>query len=470
MIALIMAGGSGSRLWPLSRELYPKQLLSVSGGDTLIQSTAKRLFRSIKPSDIHVITNHLHSDNIKQQLGKVDEKMSKNIISEPRGRNTAPAILLSLFILKEKYGEDEIVSVMPADHSITDIIGFNECLKYAEEIAQEEHIVTFGIIPDHAATGYGYIKAGKEFHKKDDKMAAFLVDSFVEKPESAVAEKFLKQGGYYWNGGIFVFKIKTMLDEAKKFMPKLFEKLSNIDHNNISDITHVYNNIEGISIDYGVMERSDNITVLPVEFGWSDVGDFKSMYELSDPKDDLNNAKYGKVATLDCKDSFFYSSGRLIAGIDLEDMVVIDSNDAVLVCPQKSTQKVKALYNSLKEKKNNETMIHRTVYRPWGYYTTLDETSIFKVKRIVVYPGKRLSLQRHFHRSEHWTVVSGIANITIDDKVFTLQANESTYIPQTSIHRMKNPGKIDLHIVEVQVGEYLEEDDIERIEDDFERA
>ena len=464
-----MAGGSGSRLWPLSRQLYPKQLLRVSGEYSLIQSTAKRLFKSVKPEKIYVVTNHLHGDNIKHQLASIDEKMAKNIILEPRGRNTAPAILLSLFLMKDKYGEDEIVSVMPADHSIQDINKFNEYLLFAEELAKKNTIVTFGIIPDFPSTGYGYIKSGKKFFSKDDDKTAFVVDSFIEKPELKVAESFLKNGGYYWNGGIFVFSIKTMLNEAKKYLPKLYEMLSNINCSDISQITHVYNNIEGISIDYGIMEKTDNIVVLPVDFGWSDVGDFSSMYELSEPKDENNNAIYGKVATLNCNNSFLYSSGRLIAGIDLSNMVVIDSKDAILICPKDSTQKVKQLYTELKNKKNSETIIHPTVYRPWGYYTTLDESHAFKVKRIVVYPGKRLSLQRHFHRSEHWTVVSGIAKITVDDKKITLQANESTFIPQTSIHRMENPGKIDLQIVEVQVGEYLEEDDIERIEDDFGR-
>ncbi|MDD2714768.1 MAG: mannose-1-phosphate guanylyltransferase/mannose-6-phosphate isomerase [Candidatus Wallbacteria bacterium] len=465
MIGLILAGGSGSRLWPLSRELYPKQLLSLGDELSLIQRTVKRLLPSIPAAKIHVVTSHQHRDGILNQLSMIDKALASNLIIEPMGKNTAPAILLSALYLSAKFGPDEVVAVMPADHVIGDEAAFNSFLERAERTAAAGKIVTFGVIPDSPATGFGYIKGGQTQLAE----GVFPVERFCEKPDLKTAEGFLASGDYYWNAGMFFFKISTMLSEAQKLLPDMYGKLCGINPADLSEVTDAYNAIENISIDYGIMEKSRLIVVIPVEFKWNDIGDFDAIHELSADKDEHGNVAVGKIAQLDCKNSLLLSSGRLIGGIGLDGMIVVDSEDATLVCPRNRSQDVKLLCQLLKARGDVESIMHRTIYRPWGYSTTLFENPGFVLKRIVVYPGKRLSLQRHYHRSEHWVVVGGSAKVTKGSEEFLLSPNESVYIPATSFHRMENPGKIDLQIIEVQVGDYLKEDDIERIEDDYGR-
>lgn len=470
MLALVLAGGSGSRLWPLSRQFFPKQLLNV--GDkkySLIQNTILRLSKTVSFKNIFTISNVLHRDSIINQLYEINDCLVNNVIFEPVGKNTAPAILLSLLYIEKLFSGDEVIAIMPADHLIKDEELFNENLVFAKKVAKKGKIVTFGIIPEYPSSGYGYIKKTKNVISKEGNIVAYEVEKFIEKPDINIAKEFLKSRDYLWNSGMFIFKISVMIDMFKRYLPNYYDLLSHIDIKNLSEITDTYNKMESISIDNGIMEKINDISVIPVDFGWSDIGDFKALYELND-KDKNNNVVKGKVISLDCKNSFIFSeSDRLIAAVDLDDVVIVDSDDATLICSKDSTQRVKEIYSKIKEKGENEAFFHKTVYRPWGYFVNLSSGNRHKIKRIVVYPGKRLSLQRHFHRSEHWTVVSGTAKIVCGEREFFLHVNESTYIPPATLHRLENPGKIELHIVEIQVGDYTGEDDIERIEDDYKR-
>lgn len=468
MIALILAGGSGSRLWPLSRELYPKQFLDLGYDDSLLRLTARRIQKFTTPDRIFAVTNHQHKDSIISQLQTISSEITENIIVEPMGRNTAPAIALSMNRILKNFSADEIVAVMPSDHVIEDEENFVRCVRLAENVAKTGLTVTFGAKPDRPETGYGYIQAGELISGFDAEV--FKVKRFTEKPDFQTASSFLKSGDYCWNAGMLFFRISDFIKELNHHTPEIWSRISEINTEDPAAVTDAYNGLPSISIDYALMEKTDKTALIPVNFSWSDVGDFEAMYRLNRKKDQNGNVLCGKVVQQDCSGSLFVSSGRLLAAANLKDMLVIDSADATLICPRKDSQEVKKIYQELKGRGEAEISIHTTVYRPWGYYTTLEKGQGFIVKRIVVYPGKRLSLQRHYHRSEHWTVVSGTARIIRGNEEIHLSQNESTFIPATTGHRLENPGRIDLQLIEVQVGQLLIEEDIERIEDDYGRS
>lgn len=468
-----MAGGSGTRFWPLSREKMPKQLLKIGAEDTLIQETVKRVLPLIKREDIFVVTNHGLSDAINTQLSaKFGETWDMNFILEPEARNTAPALGLAALHLN-RIDPDGIMVVFSADHSIRKADEFLRLLRMAENAAADNYLVTLGIKPDRPETGYGYIKAGVPWSMTDGHSGVCKVEAFVEKPNIDTAREYLRQGNYYWNSGIFVWKIRALLQEIEKHAPSLYEGLMEIRKNIGTDketevITQVFKRLESISIDYAVMEKTDRAAVIPADIGWSDVGSWTALDDVSD-RDASGNVIAGNVIDIDSHDSIIYAEKRLVATIGLKNVVVVDTPDATLVCSKDRAQDVKKVVEVLKKRKSGEHLIHTTVHRPWGSYTILEEGDRYKIKRLVINPGTKLSHQLHNHRSEHWVVVSGTARVTNGENIYDVHPNESTYIPMSTKHRLENPGKIPVQIIEVQNGEYLEEDDIVRLEDDYNR-
>ena len=475
-----MAGGSGTRFWPLSREKMPKQLLKIGAEDTLIQETVKRVLPLIKREDIFVVTNHGLSDAINTQLSsKFGETWDRNFILEPEAKNTAPALGLAALHLN-RIDPEGIMVVFSADHSVRKADEFLRLLRIAGNAAADNYLVTLGIKPDRPETGYGYINAGEKIaHGSwlvadgDNRSEVCKVEAFVEKPNIDTAREYLRKGNYYWNSGIFVWKIRVLLQEIEKHAPSLHKGLMEIQKNIGTDketevITQVFKKLESISIDYAVMEKTDRAAVIPADIGWSDVGSWTALDDVSD-RDASGNVIAGNVIDIDSHDSIIYAEKRLVATIGLKDVVVVDTPDATLVCSKDRAQDVKKVVEELKKRKTGEHLIHLTVHRPWGSYTILEEGDHYKIKRLVINPGTKLSHQLHNHRSEHWVVVSGTARVTNGENVYDVHPNESTYIPMSTKHRLENPGKIPLQIIEVQNGEYLEEDDIVRFEDDYNR-
>jgi len=460
---ILLAGGSGSRLWPISRELYPKQLVNLIGTESLIQSTIKRLSPLLDIRMARVVCGTEHFFEIKRHLEEIGISSDGKVITEPCSRNTAPAILLALMkILKES--KDAILLVFPADHIITDVTQFHEGLKKAIRLADKGYIVTFGIKPDYPETGYGYIEGARPLVGE-----AFTIKRFVEKPDRKSAERYLKAGNSFWNSGMFAFRASVMYKEFKRHAPDLLKDMETIIRGDDTISAGLYQKLPDISIDYAIMEKTKRGLVLPSSFGWSDIGSWKSLYDIL-PKDSNRNVIEGDVIVRDTRGSFIKGGGRLVVVNGLEDVVVVETPDTVFVSAMDKTQDVKLIVNDLKRLGRKEYRAHATVYRPWGKYTVLEEKGNSKMKRIVIYPGARLSLQMHYHRSEHWIVAQGTAKITIGDKTVFLEENQSTYIPKATPHRLENPGKIPLHIIEVQMGSYLDESDIVRLVDDFGRT
>ena len=469
MKALIMAGGQGTRFWPLSRELYPKQLLKLGDGHTLLQETVLRLGGFIKPGDVSIITNQKLFQDIRTQLAEISGAVpDKNILLEPEPKNTAAAIGLSALYLKRE-DNDCVMAVLPSDHVIKDKAGFQAALRKAEALVAAGYLVVFGVRPSRPETGFGYIKTG-------DSLAggSFKAEKFVEKPDRATAQGYLDSGGYLWNSGMFVWKAESILDEIKLLMPPLYKGLKKIwgalgTPEEASVVAAEFNKLKSVSIDYGVMEKSTRVAIVPVDFGWSDLGSWDAVDEILPPDKD-GNVTLGKVVSIGCSNTTFYAEDRLVAAIGLEGLVVVDTPDATLVCRKDRAQEVKDIVGLLKDKGFNEYLSHRTVQRPWGSYTVLQTGPMFKIKRIEVKPGASLSSQMHHHRSEHWIVVAGTALVTNGDKKLNVHVNESTFIPMSTMHRLENPGKVPLQIIEVQNGEYLEEDDIVRFDDVYGRC
>lgn len=460
--AVLLAGGSGSRLWPVSRELLPKQLVRFTGTDSLIQNTITRLDPVIDKNNVKIVCGDEHFFEISRHLDEIDVRSEGCVITEPCGRNTAPAILLSLFeILKKE--KDAIVLLFPSDHVIGNVEAFHEQLKKAIDLADDDHIVTFGIKADYPETGYGYIECAKRSRKN-----AYSIRRFVEKPDEKTAKKYVKAGNYYWNSGMFAFKISVMIDEFKAYEPALYKEMKKMLAGGRELSIDQYCKLDDISIDYAIMERTKKGVVLPSDFGWSDIGSWKSLYDFL-PKSDDNNVTEGDVILQDTKNCLVKADNRLVVTNSVDNLVIVETPDTVFVSDLDNSRNVKSIVNNLKEQGRKEYRAHVTVYRPWGTYTVLEENGNSKMKRIVVYPGAKLSLQMHHHRSEHWIVVQGTAKIVNGDKTIFLEENESTYVPKTAKHRLENPGKIPLHIIEVQIGSYLEEDDIVRFDDDFGR-
>jgi len=477
MYAVIMAGGSGTRFWPLSREKMPKQLLKIGGVDTLIQQTVSRVLPIIRLDDIFIVTNHALAESITQQLSaKYSRKWDGNFILEPEAKNTAPALGLAALHL-ERIDPESIMVVLAADHYIRKSSDFLSHIHRAEEAALNGYLVTFGIKPDRPETGYGYIRAGRKIILAEGKAKGAdvvqRVEAFVEKPNLETAKDYLREGNYYWNSGIFIWKTKTLLAEIEKHDPPLYSGLMKIKNSIGTDkesdvIKDVFKKFDSISIDYAVMEKTDRAAVIPVDIGWSDVGSWIALDDVSD-RDSSGNVISGNVIDVGSHNSIIYAEKRLVATIGLKDAVVVDTSDATLVCSKERAQDVKKVVDVLKLRKADEHVIHRTVDRPWGSYTVLEMGDRYKIKRIAIKPGAKLSHQLHYHRSEHWVVVSGTARVTNGEKVYDVHPNESTYIPMSTKHRLENCGKIPLQIIEVQNGEYLDEDDIVRFDDDYNR-
>ncbi len=462
MYGIILAGGSGSRLWPLSRELYPKQLLKLNSNKSLLESTFLRLNEIMPYENIISITNTKHFGDVKAQLGAIFS--DARVLSEPAAKNTGPAIAVSMKYLFDSDGDD-VVLIVPSDHIIKDTKAFKQTVLEGEKLAKLGYIVTFGVEPTSPNTGYGYIKT-----LPMQNAHGLNVDKFKEKPDLKTAEKYLKEGGYYWNAGIFMFKASVFMDALKQYAPEIYKITQEFDFSKNEQIDYItFEKMPSISVDYAVMEKAKNIALVPLKSDWSDLGHWEAIYEINE-KDSGANVKIGNVHTQDCKNSLFYSSNRLIAGVGVEDMVVIETSDAILACKKEAAQDVKKIYDKLKEIKDETHLVHTTVYRPWGYYTVLNQGEGYLTKMICVSPNAQLSLQSHNHRSEHWVVLSGTARVTLEEKNFMLKAGSSIDIPVKAKHSLANPYKQELKIIEVQKGEKLIEDDIIRYKDIYGRV
>ncbi|MGQ9648013.1 MAG: mannose-1-phosphate guanylyltransferase/mannose-6-phosphate isomerase [Thermodesulfobacteriota bacterium] len=467
--AVILAGGKGTRFWPLSREAWPKQMLNILGEDTLLRQTIKRLDGFHPELNIWIVTTEDLAQDIRfhlQPLGKEAERI--RFIIEPMGRNTAPAIGLAAITLRTLY-PDSIMIVMPSDHAIRDVREFQQRLRCAIEVAQKDYLVTFGIKPRKAETAYGYIQSSHPLRNFNEEV--FRVKKFFEKPDLRTAESFIQQGNFYWNSGIFVWKASKILREIESHLPGLYEGLKKISSQEDSRrvaIAEIYASFDNISIDYGVLEKSQAVAVVPSDFGWSDLGSWTALDDVL-KKDKDGNIFQGNSIDIGSKDSTVIAGERVVATIGLREMVVVDTPDATLVSSKEKVQEVRKVVEALKKGQRDEHLIHRTVERPWGRYTVLEKGERYKIKRIVLNPKAKLSLQIHHHRSEHWVVISGTARVTRGEEVFEVHPNESTFIPISVKHRLENPGIIPLQIIEVQNGDYVEEDDIERFDDEFGR-
>ncbi|MFG0454067.1 mannose-1-phosphate guanylyltransferase/mannose-6-phosphate isomerase [Shewanella mangrovisoli] len=466
ILPVIMAGGTGTRLWPLSRGNFPKQFLSLSGKATMLQNTISRL-AGVDHDPIMLICNEEHRFIAAEQVRQLGVKHS-GIFLEPVGRNTAPAIALAAFKAVES-GLDPLLLVLAADHVIDNIDSFQNSVIIASELALAGKLVTFGIVGCKPETGYGYIKRGKSYQE------GFVVDCFVEKPDLATAKAYIESGDYYWNSGMFLFKASRYLSELKVYRPDIYsacELAMQVQNNDIDFIRIDKTAFEACpddSIDYAVMEHTKDAVVVPMDAGWSDVGGFAALWEVS-AKDVDGNVFNGDVKSVDTKNTLVFGGNKLVTTVGVEDLVIVDTKDAVLVAHKDQSQNVKAIVSQLKSEQRSEVTFHREVYRPWGKYDSIDNGDRFQVKRITVKPGAKLSVQMHHHRAEHWIVVSGTAKVTNGDKDILLTENQSTYIPVGVIHALENPGKVDLELIEVQSGSYLGEDDIVRFEDRYGRV
>jgi mannose-1-phosphate guanylyltransferase / mannose-6-phosphate isomerase len=468
---VILSGGAGTRLWPLSRELYPKQLLALTGPRTMLQQTALRL-EGLAAAPPVVVCNESHRFLVAEQLRQLQIAPRATLL-EPFGRGTAPAIALAAFAALKGVGADAnavdpLLLVLPADHLIRDLPAFHQAVRAALAAAETGQLVTFGIVPSAAETGYGYIQRGAASG------AVFRIARFVEKPNAERAREFLNSGEHYWNSGMFVFRARRYLQELQRFAPEMARICEAAFRGAKSDLD--FTRIEAAafeacpadSIDYAVMEKTSDAVVVPLQAGWSDVGSWSSLHEASD-LDAQGNVARGDVICEDTQGSYLHSESRLVAAVGLKDHVVVETKDAVLVAPKGRVQDVRKLVARLKEQGRYEHSLHREVFRPWGSYDSLESGPRFQVKRLKVNPGAALSLQLHHHRAEHWVVVAGTARITRGEEVFTLEENQSTFIPVGTKHRIENPGTIPVEIIEVQSGSYLGEDDIVRFEDVYGR-
>lgn len=474
LYGVIIAGGSGTRFWPLSREETPKQLLSVDGRESLIQATVSRITPVIPLERIYIVTNQKQVESINFQLhASTGRGWDTNFIIEPEAKNTAPAIGLAAIYLRN-LNPCAIMAVLPSDHIIRGNDKFCSALLTGAEIASQGYLVTIGIKPNTPDTGYGYIKVSSEkLEVRSKGYNCYKVERFIEKPNIKTAERCVREGNYYWNSGIFIWKAEAILSAIEKYMPHLYNGLKKIEKTLGSGreektIRAVFPELKPESIDYGVLEKAKNVAILPVGIGWSDVGSWHALWHILH-RDSNNNVKHGNVISIDNKNSILYCGKRVVGAIGLKDMVVVDTPDATLICPKDRTQDVRKIVDILKKRGAEEYVTHKTVFRPWGSYTVLERGNRFKVKKIEVKPGTKLSHQMHRHRSEHWVVVAGTARVTNGDRVYDVHPNESTFIPMSTKHRLENPGKIPLEIIEVQNGEYLEEDDIIRFEDEYKR-
>lgn len=468
ILPIIMAGGTGSRLWPLSRELFPKQFQRLYGQTTMLQATVLRL-QGLECLPPLVICNEEHRFIVAEQLRQIGQ-LDHNIILEPTGKNTAPAIALAA-IYAAKHEDNPALLVLAADHVVLDENAFRAAVVQAQIPVKQDKLVTFGIVPQSPETGYGYIR----YNPNAVDQSGFTVEQFVEKPDLATATAYLDSGNYLWNSGMFAFKAQNYLNELKKHRPDIYSACSNAMQSVDVDLDFIRINKESFfdcpaeSIDYAVMEKTTNAVVIAMDAGWSDVGAWSSLWEVSD-KDKDDNVITGDVLTVDSHNNYIFAETGLVATVGLDNTIVVQTKDAVLVASKDKSQEVKHIVNQLKADKRQEHSVHREVYRPWGKYDSIDSSHRYQVKRITVKPSEKLSVQMHHHRAEHWIVVSGTAKVIVDGNEKLVTENESVYIPLGATHCLENPGKVDLEMIEVQVGSYLGEDDIVRFEDRYGRA
>jgi len=460
MKIIILAGGGGSRLFPLSRTRFPKQFLKLNGEKSLLAQTIGRFAELVKPSDIVIVTNQEYDHHVKTEL-IASQAQEAHVLLEPVARNTAPAIALAARYCVDRLGcgLDEVVVVTPADHIIRSVETFTANLRQALNMAKMNKLVTLGVKPDSPETGYGYIQAGQPLG------SGFAVESFHEKPNRVTAEAYLTGGSYYWNSGMFVFTIGCLMDELRVHQPDIYALSDTV----LGTMTDNFAKMPNISIDYAIVEKSKQVVMSPLTTEWSDIGSWDAIFNVLD-KDENGNAIQGDCIPIDCSDTLILGHSRLIAGIGLEDLLVVETDDVILVAQKGESQKVKDLVSELTAQGRVEADEHTTVYRPWGHYTVLSSGQGYKMKKIVVNPGQVLSLQMHYHRSEHWIVISGTAKVTIGENQQMVHENESVFVPQTTKHRLENPGRLRLEIIEVQNGSYLGEDDIVRFEDMYGRV
>tara|TARA_R110002167_G_scaffold52570_2_gene151637 strand:+ start:1386 stop:2792 length:1407 start_codon:yes stop_codon:yes gene_type:complete len=466
LLPVIMAGGSGTRLWPLSRKLTPKQFLPLVGDLTMLQATLKRL-EGIEHAQPLLICNEEHRFLAAEQLRQLGMEQAR-ILLEPEGRNTAPAIALAA-LQATADGDDPLLLVLAADHLINDVLQFHRAILAAQPLAEQGKLVTFGIVPTHPESGYGYIQQGAALGDQ-----SFEVARFVEKPDSETAKGYLKSGDYLWNSGMFLFSASRYLEELERFQPEMVKACQAALTNAEQDMHFIRVDKESFkacpeeSIDYAVMEKTDSAAMVALDAGWSDIGSWSALWDVSD-KDPQGNALKGDVLTENTQDSLVHAEHRLVATIGVQDLIIVETKDAVLVAHKDRVQDVKKIVAQIKSLGRNEHSNNREVYRPWGVYDSIDTGERHQVKRITVKPGAKLSVQMHHHRAEHWIVVSGSAKVTNGEKTYLVTENQSTYIPIGQVHALENPGKIPLELIEVQSGSYLGEDDIVRLEDRYGR-
>lgn len=470
IIPVILAGGSGTRLWPLSRQLYPKQFLPLVNGRTMFQETALRLTGEPDIAAPIVVCSEDHRFMVAEQAREKKIPLSR-IVLEPQGRNTAPAAYVAAQIACSIH-EDPVLLILPADHHIRDLDMLLSTIRIGREVARGGSLVTFGIVPGYAETGYGYIERGDQLAPESD---AFRIKRFVEKPDAQTAQQYVDSGKFFWNSGMFMFSARQFMQELERYRQDMAEACKSAVAKGTSDMDFFrldpksFADSPSDSIDYAVMEHTTDGAVIPLYAGWNDVGSWSALWDIKD-KDDRQNVAIGDVVAHDVSGSYLHSTSRLLAVVGLQDHVIVETADAVMVSPKDRVQDVKKLVDKLKKGDRPEVSLHKKVYRPWGTYETINLEDRFQVKRITVKPGAVLSLQKHHHRAEHWVVVRGTALVTRGDEVMMLKEDESTYIPLGFVHRLENPGKIDLELVEVQTGSYLGEDDIVRVEDVYGRG
>jgi mannose-1-phosphate guanylyltransferase/mannose-6-phosphate isomerase len=469
--AIVLAGGSGTRLWPLSRSSKPKQLLCLNGAESLLQQTVRRALPMVDASHVVTVTSAEYRFEVAGQLLAMDAALTQGVLAEPMGRNTLPAIAWAVARIARET-PDALIGVFSSDHAVADDDAFLRAWQSAEAAAKDGYIALFGMQPTEPATGYGYIQSGKPLAGANSGPLSGVHQAarFVEKPDLATAEGYLREGGYYWNGGMFVFRADRFLEMLQQHQPEIFSATQTLAENNdLQAAADVYAGMPDLSIDYGLLETADKVAVVPVDMGWSDLGSWEAIYQQRG-KDTQGNMLEGDVLAIDSQDNLLWSEHGLVATLGVENLAVVQTRDATLVCPRERVQDLKQLVSAVKERHAHLTEIHLTVTRPWGSYTILEEGPSYKIKRILVNPGAKLSMQMHFHRSEHWVVIEGTARITNGEQDIYLEENQSTYIPKTNRHRLENPGKVALQIIEIQTGPYLEEDDIVRFDDIYGRV
>ena len=474
IVPVILLGGSGTRLWPVSRKNHPKQFLNLTGDQTLLQATLSRLDGVENIDSSIVLCNEEHRFTTAEQLTEMNRELG-DIILEPVGKNTAPAVAIGALRALQKH-DDALLLVLPADHVIKDTVAFQKAIKLAAKAATNDNLVTFGIVPTKPETGYGYVKRGDilgDSPKANDSL--YKVAEFVEKPDLATAVSYVESGDYYWNSGMFLFKASVFLHELEQFQPEMLaccrEALDKSKH----DLDFIRLDKESFmacpsdSIDYAIMEKTSNAVTVPLDAGWNDIGSWDALWEIEE-KSSEGNVLRGDVMTHNSRNCLVRSENKLVTLVGVDNLVVIETKDAVLVSTKDQVQDVKSIVEQLSSKNRSEAELHREVYRPWGKYDGVDVGERFQVKRITVKPGQSTSAQMHYHRAEHWIIVSGIAEITCGEKTFLCSENQSAFIPQGSMHRIANPGKLPMEMIEVQTGSYLGEDDIVRFEDQYGRS